>query len=122
MNIPIVLSARPSSWTSYVLLVALVTACAIGLAFAMWSLPDERPLLLVLGAPTVVYFQIARHFGVGAALLVCTFVVYFAIILLPPFLFGCRSKRRLVFLFAGMGFIHLALGFAITVGVHGLHL
>jgi len=120
MNTSTMFSFQPIRWTSYVALVGLVTACAIATAFAMWTLADERPLLIVLGAPTVLYFQIARHLGLGLPLLLCTFLTYFAVLLIPPFIFGRTSKARFLFVAVCVGFVHFALGLAITVAVHGI--
>jgi hypothetical protein len=122
MNTSITFSFRPSRWTSYAAWVGMVTACAIATAFAMWSFPDERPLLIILGAPTVLYFEIARHLGLGLPLLTCTFLAYFALMFAPPFFFGCTSKRRFWLFIACVTFIHVVLGLTIAFAVHGVGL
>lgn len=100
-------------WIKYLLCVLLLAALAVGASFLLWPLPDDKPLLILLGAPVLLYFSIARFLGGGLVLLIAVFTLYSAVFLLPLLGYFRDPRRELLWLQARLAAAHLLLGIGI---------
>lgn len=113
MRFPRMLPPSMPPWIKYLLCVLLLAALAVGSAFLLWPLPDDKPLLILLGAPVLLYFSIARFLGGGFVLLIAVFTLYSAAFLLPLLGYFRDPRRETLWLQAVIAAAHFLLGIGI---------